>query len=157
VSEEILAGLDAFPNVLKKIQGMWGTKELDKFIHSLLMDSRGGTRQGFPVDAAEELLFVVKFNKRVRAIDVAEKLQIPVQDAYRIVDKADQAQLEVSPWADPNSSNEASARQRSEAKGSIKYTVVRPKPSNGNGLLFWLILIVAIAAAVKFLLPKLAA
>ena len=89
-SEEIRAALDAFPGVMKKTQGLWGTKDCDLFLQGLFMDTRGGTRRGFPMEAAEEIMFLLKFNKTVRAVPLAKQLNISLGEAFRIVDKADQ-------------------------------------------------------------------
>ncbi len=153
---EVLAALDAFPNVMKKTQTIWGTKECDLFLQSLFMDTRGGTRKGFPMEAAEEIMFLVKFNKYVRALPLSQQLNIPIAEAFRIVDKADQVQLVDSPWVDPNSSNEASVHQRSQPKRAEEYhyqTVPRPKKKKGLGVLMWVFLLALLVLAYLQLYP----
>jgi hypothetical protein len=46
---------EQFPRILNKIIIMWGSPELDQYFSELLMDSRGGTRQGFPPNIASEI------------------------------------------------------------------------------------------------------
>ena len=156
---EVLAALDAFPNVMKKAQAIWGTKECDLFLQSLFMDTRGGTRKGFPMEAAEEIMFLVKFNKYVRALPLSQQLNIPIAEAFRIVDKADQVQLAESPWIDPNSSNEASVRQRPRARLTEQYqyqTMPRPaRQAKKSGALVWVILLVLLALAYLLFYPML--
>ena len=152
-SDEIRAALDAFPNVLKRAQSLWGTKECDLFLQSLFMDTRGGTRRGFPMDAAEEIMFLVKFNKYVRAMPLAQQLNVPVAEAFRIVDKADQAQLADSPWNDPGSSNDASARQRPTTREPIKYQVKSTPTPRKSGALAWILELLLLAVAGYLLLP----
>jgi uncharacterized protein len=46
---------EKFPRILEKIMEMWGAPELDQYFNELMMDTRGGTRQGFPPDVASEI------------------------------------------------------------------------------------------------------
>lgn len=45
-----------YPRVFEKIHLLWGTPELDPYLNDLIMDSRGGQRQGFPPNVASEIL-----------------------------------------------------------------------------------------------------
>jgi len=93
--------LEAFPHLLKRIGAMWGTWELDVFIHSLLMDSREGSRAGFPMEAAADLMFLAKCNKMVRALDLAKKSGLKLDEAYRNIDTADHEREGGGLWTDP--------------------------------------------------------
>lgn len=44
-----------FPRIVNKIVILWGEPELEMYFNELLMDSRGGTRQGFPPEIASEI------------------------------------------------------------------------------------------------------
>ena len=44
-----------FSRIVDKIIILWGEPELEAYFNELLMDSRGGTRQGFPPDVASEI------------------------------------------------------------------------------------------------------
>jgi hypothetical protein len=44
-----------FPHVFENIVTLWGTAELDDYFQDLLLTTRPG-RQGFPTEAAEEIL-----------------------------------------------------------------------------------------------------
>ncbi len=141
---ESLSALDKFPGVLNKISLMWGTRELDKFIHKLIMDSRDGTRQGFPMAAAEELLFLSECNKIIRAIDAAAKLNITLKEAYRMIDSGDQAHMtSASPWGDPSVTKDAAYNQDSPRYKSSASTSASTVPSNASPIkkspLFWII------------------
>ena len=153
-SGEIFAALDAFPNIMKKAQALWATRECDIFLQSLFMDTRGGTRKGFPMDAAEEIMFLVKFNKYVRAVPLAQQLNVPVAEAFRIVDKADQAQMERSPWNDPSSSNEAtSLRHREQPRETMQFQSRPAKRRKKSGAFAWIVMLVLLAIAYKLLYP----
>lgn len=125
--------LEAFPHLLKKITAMWGTWELDVFIHNLILDSRGGSRAGFPMDAAADLMFLAQCNKMVRALDLAKKLSIRLDEAYRNVEAGDQAREGGDLWIDPMSGGGDTARDLRLAKRPVE-TAVR-KAETGGGLL----------------------
>lgn len=55
-----------FPRVLEKILQMWGKPALEAFLNELMMDSRGGQRQGFPKEAASEILRLSLFSEQQR-------------------------------------------------------------------------------------------
>lgn len=46
-----------FPHIAQKLTSLWGTREIDRYMDSLLIDSRGD-RQGFPEEVLEELVFL---------------------------------------------------------------------------------------------------
>ena len=157
------AALEAFPNVLKKIASLWGTRELDKLIMEMIMDSREGTRQGFPVDAADELMFLEGCNQYVRALEISKNMNIDVKKAMNMVVSGDQAHKTVDPWNDPTISKDASVH----VKKSPNATTIPPykleeqrlygepeKKSSSTALLWAFLLVIAVAAAAKFLLPR---
>lgn len=151
------ASLEAFPAVLKKIQGMWATNECDQFLHSLFMDTRGGTRRGFPMEAADEIMFLVKFNKTVRAIPLTGQMHISFAEAFRVVDQADQKRLTqgVSDvWGATGVAGEAPARPgRSQEPGPRATSRPRGKQSKASTIVPWIIILVLIGLAYKLLLP----
>ena len=159
---EAVAALESMANLLKKITLMWGTRELDKFIQSLFMDSRDGARQGFPQAVAQELLFVAECNKMVRAVDTAEKLGISLTDAHRMVDSGDQAFVTGgSPWDDPSAAMDGSSRDESaHREKNRKSSLHQPIPvqslnlgqakSEGKGPVFWLCVVLIALALIQF-------
>lgn len=56
--EECAAGIDGFPQVIRRIQGCWGRSECLKLINGLLYDDRDGGRQGFPEGAFADLVLL---------------------------------------------------------------------------------------------------
>lgn len=159
--QETRAELEGFSRVLEKIQDKWGTQECDAFLQELFMDSRGGSRQGFPMETGAEILFLQKFNKTVRAVPLAEKLQIPFAEAFKIVDNGDQ--LTNAPtsgtdvWSDPGSvqvTNTHRTKHRREQPSTYAPSHKTEKKSGGNqGFLILIIVASVLALAYRFLLP----
>jgi hypothetical protein len=52
------AALESFPRVIKTITGLWRYSEGQKYLEELILVEGGKRRQGFPVDAQEELMFL---------------------------------------------------------------------------------------------------
>lgn len=44
-----------FPHIAKKLEIVWSDPDFGLVINGLLNDTRGGTRQGFPVDIASAM------------------------------------------------------------------------------------------------------
>jgi ankyrin repeat protein len=44
-----------FPRILNKMVELWGTPQMEPYLTDLMIDSRGGTRQGFPMEIANEI------------------------------------------------------------------------------------------------------
>lgn len=155
---ECVAALESFTNLVKKIHVLWGTRELDKLIQGLFMDSRDGARQGFPPPVAQELLFLADCNKMVRAIDSAQKLGISVTDAHRMVEAGDQAFVTGgSPWNDPSASMDGSSREDSkhQRKSALQHAIPvqsmeLEQVKRGPGPVFWLCVVLGILAVVQF-------
>lgn len=45
-----------FPHITKKIEFLWGHQDFYTMFNELMHDTRGGTRQGFPMEAGSALL-----------------------------------------------------------------------------------------------------
>lgn len=96
------ASIELFPHLAARMCLLWKTRELDIFVQELLMDTRDGTRQGLPPEAAEELLFVARINLLVRAMDLAPTLHLDIRETCnRIIESDRQAKGIPSPIADP--------------------------------------------------------
>jgi hypothetical protein len=52
------AALESFPRVIKTITGLWRYSEGQKYLEELILVEGGKRRQGFPVEAQEELMFL---------------------------------------------------------------------------------------------------
>lgn len=132
-----MCALERMPHMAKKICLMWCSRELDGFIPRLIMDSRDGARQGLPMDVAAELMFLIRMNKSVRAIDLAQKTKVNYGEAYRIIDQGDLEPVQVnSPWADPLAVKDAGKISKSTARTVARQPVTRPKKN--RGFLGWL-------------------
>jgi hypothetical protein len=46
-----------FPRIVEKIVLMWGANDFTQFLNALMIDDRG-SRQGFPPDVVEEMMFL---------------------------------------------------------------------------------------------------
>jgi hypothetical protein len=106
------SAVERIEHIQKKVCMMWASPELDAYLNSLLMDSREGKRQGFPVEVTQDLLFLAEFNKFVRAIDVAKRLRIPLKEAYQKVDFDDRTKSGTG-LDDPLSAGDVYAREAS--------------------------------------------
>ncbi|HEY6895627.1 MAG TPA: hypothetical protein VI279_00060 [Rhodocyclaceae bacterium] len=90
---------------------IWGTPELDTMISKLVMDSRDGSRQGFPMAVASELLWLAEINKVRRAMDLRDKTSIRFDEAYAMIEKGDAARRGSDTWSDPNSGGQNLGRR----------------------------------------------
>jgi hypothetical protein len=146
-ADPTLCALEAFPGVLKRIQSLWGTPDCDQFMQSLFMDSRGGTRRGFPVDAAAEIMYLIKFNKYVRALPLSQRMNIAIGEAVRIIDQGDLSDAQNNPWNDPSTSSEASARQRPTARENVKFQERPARKSGSSNIIVWVIILLLLGTA----------
>jgi len=58
--------LEAYPHIRAQIVRRWHDSECVKYLHSLLMDNREGTRSGFPLSVAEEILLLIAIQSDVQ-------------------------------------------------------------------------------------------
>lgn len=114
------AALESLAHLRQKVCLMWGSPELDVFISRLIMDSRDGQRQGLPVAAAAELLFLAQTNKIIRAIDLIGKQKMTLKEAYHVIDAGDQKRLESDELDNPLVSRDTVIRQRNEEYRTVR-------------------------------------
>ncbi|RIX49680.1 MAG: hypothetical protein D3M94_01410 [Rhodocyclales bacterium GT-UBC] len=93
IAGDTSAALESMPHLARQIVQLWRTRELNTLIHKVLLDSRDGSRQGFPIDVARELMFLAKMNVILRAQDAAPLLGISIGEACRLIEKGDHAAL----------------------------------------------------------------
>jgi ankyrin repeat protein len=55
-----------FARVFNKIMSMWGNPELEAYLEDLMVDKRGG-RQGFPMEAMNDILLLSRLHQQVLA------------------------------------------------------------------------------------------
>lgn len=53
------ASLEDYPHIVRQLENLWPTPECEDYLLSLLADNRAGTRTGFPVSAAEEIILLL--------------------------------------------------------------------------------------------------
>lgn len=58
LSRQTPDSLEQMPHILDRLTQIWGTRECQAYINSLLRDNRDGTRQGFPLNIVDELLLL---------------------------------------------------------------------------------------------------
>lgn len=88
-----VSAIEAMPHLTRQIIRLWNSRELNTLIHNILLDSRDGSRQGFPIEVARELMFLAKMNLITRAQDAAPMLGIGIGEACRLIEKGDHAAL----------------------------------------------------------------
>ena len=135
VQPEYQAAIEGFPRIIEKVRLMWKTRELDVFIHRLILDSRDGARQGFPMAVAHEMMFLAETNRIVRAIDAAQSLQIKLSEAYKMVVAGDEAAMSTDAWSDPAVSRDTSSRRNSRPAASVQIARAA-EGSGGSGALY---------------------
>lgn len=108
----VLSAIEEMPRIAAKVCVLWGTRELDTAVNALLTDTRDDTRQGFPMEVASELLFLVQCNKARRAIDLMADTGNNYEKAFQLVDRGDQLARNGGTWDDPISSSEAAVISR---------------------------------------------
>ncbi len=55
-----------YPRILKKIVDLWTSAKVDDYFSELIMNTRGGQRQGFPAIVAEDILRLSAINTKYR-------------------------------------------------------------------------------------------
>jgi len=93
VAGNAVSAIEAMPHLAHQITRLWKTRELNTLIHEVLLDSRDGSRKGFPREVATELMFLAKMNVIMRASETAPVLGITVSEACRLIEKGDHAAL----------------------------------------------------------------
>ena len=53
------ASLECYPHIVRQLENLWPTPECEDYLLSLLADNRAGTRTGFPVSVAEEIILLL--------------------------------------------------------------------------------------------------
>lgn len=61
-----------YARILNKVIELWGTPQLDAYFTELMIDTRGGTRQGFPMEVAAEIYRLSQIHEHLRQPGRAE-------------------------------------------------------------------------------------
>lgn len=56
-----------FSRILNRIVELWDTPDVEEYISDLMIDKRGGTRQGFPTEVASEIFTLSRIYEEVHA------------------------------------------------------------------------------------------
>lgn len=105
-----LSAIEAkMPRILQKLSVMWGEPEFEPYVAHLLMDTRDGTRQGFPWDVAEELLFLHEISIAKRAMVAAAITGLPYRQVFRNMRLNAEAAMHKphTAWTDPHHNQDA--------------------------------------------------
>jgi hypothetical protein len=57
---------EKFARIVNRIVELWDTKEIDDYFNELMIDNRGGTRQGFPTEVASEIFALSMAHAKIR-------------------------------------------------------------------------------------------
>jgi hypothetical protein len=76
-------GLERLPHVLNKLCLLWGRPECEAYISRLIMDSRDGSRQGLPWEAAMELMFLGELSVGKRALVASAATGVPFPEMLK--------------------------------------------------------------------------
>jgi len=159
---EYRSALEGIVHLTRRICGIWGTAELDTFLSGLLMDARDGARQGLPMAVAGEILFLAQINKMLRAMELTRKLNIRIEETYRMVDEGDQARLKIDPLDDPLVSRDTITRanRATEVPAMRSGTPSAGDQAQGLGQLLWMLIrskwlawAIILVLGLKFLWP----
>jgi hypothetical protein len=115
------SALERMKHVTEKVCLLWGQREFEVYVNRLIMDSRDGTRQGLPWEAAQELLFLAELSIAKRALKASEVTGVPfgkmfadcLAQAHSITSPQSGAE---DPWADPRSNQDVGQRTRGRSK-----------------------------------------
>lgn len=156
------AALESIPRIAQKIIDIWGTPELDSYMGKLLVDSRDGARQGLPVAIAGEILFLIRTNKLVRALDRSKKYNIDWDAAFEMIDRGDQEGLNADVLDDPAVSRDTIVKGMSRPAAPRARERERTSGKQVGGFLQlvamiitskWLIGVIAVILLVKLFWP----
>lgn len=59
-SVESMASLEDYPHIMAVLRQVWNSEDCEDFLYDLITDNRGGTREGFPLSVAEEILLLIE-------------------------------------------------------------------------------------------------
>ena len=160
IDSDCRAALENIAHLTRKICAIWGSPELDTFLSRLLMDARDGTRQGLPMAVAAEIMFLARTNKMIRAMDLSSKLNLKVEETFRMVDEGDQARLKVDALDDPLVSRDTVTRANfaTDARRSAQPTAVDQAVGISKLMMMlirskWLAWAIVVVLGLKFVWP----
>lgn len=87
---------ERYARVMNRIVELWDTKEIDDYFSELMIDTRGGTRQGFPKEVASEIFALSLAHGKIR-------------------EQKQQAAAGGNPWDDVEASKKSAVEQQGYA------------------------------------------
>jgi hypothetical protein len=99
---------EKYARVMNRIVDLWDTKEIDDYFTELMIDNRGGTRQGFPKEVASEIF----------ALSMAHA---------KICDKKQQAAAGGNPWEDVEAWKKSAVEQQGYAFSPPRVSSSQPR------------------------------
>jgi len=108
---------EQYPRVMNRITELWNTKEIDAYFTDLMIDNRGGTRQGFPPRVASEIF----------ALSMAHA---------NILDKKKKITAGANPWDGVEASKKIAVEQQSYAYSPRGFVQSAEKGDRNTVLLF---------------------
>jgi ankyrin repeat protein len=57
---------EKYARIMNRIVELWDTREIDDYFSDLMIDNRGGTRQGFPTEVASEIFALSMAHAKIR-------------------------------------------------------------------------------------------
>ena len=117
------SALEKMPHLTERVCLLWGQGEFETYVNRLIMDSRDGSRQGLPWEAAQELLFLAELSLAKRALRASEVTGMPFKQMFAQclsnAEKIGQAfspmtlapsPAAVSHWSDPRANKDVGRR-----------------------------------------------
>ncbi len=89
-----------FPRVFSKLLELWETPRIDAYLQDLLLNSRGGDREGFPPEAAKEIFRLSSYHSDIHvqdkeinawggvSDDADKKRKVILQSGYEVTTKS---------------------------------------------------------------------
>lgn len=104
-----------FQRILNKIVDLWDTPQMDAYFTELMIDTRGGTRQGFPKEVAADIYRLSLIHERTRP-----KTQVVPYDPWAHIDLKRQQEIEARGYhCTPQDMLKAAEKQDSHAVGLL--------------------------------------
>ncbi|MDD5057330.1 MAG: ankyrin repeat domain-containing protein [Sideroxydans sp.] len=87
-----------FPRVFSKLLELWETPRIDAYLQDLLLNTRGGDREGFPPEAAKEIFRLSSYHSEIHVqdkeldvwggVDADKKRKVIMQSGYEVTTKS---------------------------------------------------------------------
>ncbi len=83
---------EQFPRIMERIVELWDSKEIDTYFTDLMIDQRGGNRQGFPPRVASEIFALSMAHGNI--LENKKKKSVKGSTAWDHVEEAKKVQIE---------------------------------------------------------------